>query len=39
MIMDKFDKIGKDEVFKELIIKGFNSKLLIFLKMITRQKV
>lgn len=28
VVLDKFDKIGKKEVFKELIGKGFNMKLL-----------
>ena len=32
VVLDKFDKIGKNEVFKELIIKGFNSKLLDILE-------
>ena len=32
VVLDKFDKIGKQGVFKELIGKGFNSKLLDILE-------
>ena len=32
VVLDKFDKIGKQGIFKELTSKGFNSKLLDILK-------